>query len=222
MELAGLIISGITALGTLALAIWAAVQARASQETSEANRAMVQANREMVKEMQEARISQERPHIIVDADYSRDPLIELVVRNIGKGPAKNIRFDFSASLDSLGNKDLRELPYFKHGMDFLAPGGEIRATWDVDHVLMPLLEQKGLDEGIRATTHYEAVSGEKYDTLWVINPLLLKGTPSVRTYNISDLAKAVIDISKDLHKAMRFGELRVATKTERKGENNAK
>lgn len=175
--------------------------------------------RGMVKELRETRLAQERPYVIVDADYGDLPAINVVVRNIGKGPAKDITFGFSTALVESGGRDLSELPYFKDGIDFLAPGSEIKAFWDMGHTLLPLLEEKGLHEGITATTRYRAYTGEPYETNWVINPLIYKGLPSIRRYSVSDMAKAVKRISDDLHRAMRFGELRVATKTERREEN---
>ena len=47
-----------------------------------------------VREMREARVAQERPHVIVDTDHSKPPNVYLVVRNIGKGAAKDISFEF--------------------------------------------------------------------------------------------------------------------------------
>lgn len=51
-----------------------------------------------LKLAREIRIAQERPHVIVDADYSDRNVIDVVVRNIGRGAAKNISFDFSADM----------------------------------------------------------------------------------------------------------------------------
>src|SRR5215210_1459944 len=56
--------------------------------------------RNMVKEMREARVAQERPEVIVDADYSDQSIVDVVVRNIGQGAAKEITFEFSAPLES--------------------------------------------------------------------------------------------------------------------------
>ena len=40
---------------------------------------------------------------------------------------------------------------------------------------MPLLREMGLQEGITVTSRYESLTGESYETLWTINPLLLPG-----------------------------------------------
>jgi hypothetical protein len=85
-----------------------------------------------VEELRETRIAQERPQIIVDADYYTDQRVNVVVRNIGKGAAKDITFEFSAPMvSSLSQREGSEIPpvneleYFKRGIDFLAPGAEI-------------------------------------------------------------------------------------------------
>ncbi len=53
-----------------------------------------------VLEMRAVRIEQERPHVIVDADYGHRDVISVVVRNIGAGTAKDVSFEFSAPLES--------------------------------------------------------------------------------------------------------------------------
>lgn len=190
------------AIGTLALAILTF--------------AYVLFTRSMVKELRETRLAQERPYVIVDADYEDLPVINIVVRNIGNGPAKDITFDFSTELEESQGRNLSELAYFREGIKFLAPGSEIKAFWDMGHSLIPFLEQKGLDEGITVTSYYRSYMGESYDTHWVIDPLALKGLPSIRRYSTSDMAKALKQLSGDFHKALHFGELRVITRTERR------
>lgn len=193
------------ALGTIALALLAYFQLALAREV---------------------RVSQERPQVIVDTDYSDQDVVDIVVRNIGKGAAKDVTFEFSAPLDSsLSSRPgsealpLNELPYFKQGIEFLAPGAEIRALWDTYVGLFPLLREKGLDEGIRVTSRYESLSGRPYETEWVINPLRLSGAPHVRRRGIDDLAKSVEKMSKNLDRVTQSRRLRVMTQTEQRREN---
>ncbi len=59
----------------------------------------------------------------MDADYSDRNVADVVVRNIGRGAAKEISFDFSAPMvhSFLGEGSefvpLNELPYFKDGIE---------------------------------------------------------------------------------------------------------
>lgn len=181
---------------------------------------------EMVKEARETRITQERPEVIVDADYSNQDVVDVVVRNIGRGAAKDITFDFSAPLVSSISEQkhsesvpLNELPYFKEGIEFLAPGAEIRAFWDTYVGLLPLLRSEGLTEGITITSRYKSLADELYETRWTINPLRISGTPHVKRRGNNEIAKAIESISKDLHKVVSLQGLKVISKTERRREN---
>lgn len=135
-----------------------------------------------VLEVRRARIEQQRPHIIVDADYSHRTVVSIVVRNIGVGAAKRISFDFSAPLkstlqDPRGVSDsfvVSNLPYFKEGLDYLAPGSELRSGWDTYINLFQLLSEEGLDNGIEVKINYQDLHGRNYSTLWRINPLKIE------------------------------------------------
>jgi len=43
---------------------------------------------------------------------------------------KNIAFDFSAPIQTTRGEDITELPYFKNGLNFMAPQTDIAAVWD--------------------------------------------------------------------------------------------
>lgn len=53
-----------------------------------------------VAEARAARIAQDSPQIQVDVNYSQRTMINIVVRNIGRGAAREIRFHFSAPIES--------------------------------------------------------------------------------------------------------------------------
>ena len=73
------------------------------------------------REARRARDDQDRPQIIVDADYTGRFTTNVVVRNIGHGVARNITFAFSAPLQSTSGYDITELSYFQNGINFMAP-----------------------------------------------------------------------------------------------------
>jgi len=182
--------------------------------------------REIVKEAREALSAQERPEVIVDADYSNHDVIDIVVRNIGRRAARDVTFAFSTPMESSisvqnGSEGvpLNELPYFKEGIEFLAPGAEIRAFWDTYHDLFPLLRDRGLTDGITITTRYTSLTGESYETKWRINPLKLSGTPQVKRRGEHEIAKALETISKDIHRVVSLRGLKVITRTEQREEN---
>jgi hypothetical protein len=82
------------------------------------------------REARKARNDQDRPQILVDADYTGRFTTNIVVRNIGHGMAKNITFEFSAPIQTTSGEDITELPYFKNGLNFMAPQTDIAAVWD--------------------------------------------------------------------------------------------
>ncbi len=137
-------------------------------------------NRDTLQEMQEARTAHERPHVLVTAEFRHGTLAEIIVSNIGRGAAENITFEFSAPLESSVSypRDSEvvppsELPHFREGLNYLAPGAEIATVWDYHANLVPLMREMGLQDGITVTSRYESLTGEPYETLWTINPLLM-------------------------------------------------
>ena len=157
------------------------------------------------REARRARDDQDRPQIIVDADYTGRFTTNIVVRNIGHGVARNITFAFSASLESTSGYDITELPYFRDGINFMAPQTSLPAVWDSYQNVVKNLRAKGLTEGITITSYYEDRQGERYETEWTINPLLLEGNgySDYKGYEdevqaLQDQAKALERISEDL------------------------
>ena len=157
------------------------------------------------REARKARDDQDRPQIIVDADYTGRFTTNILVRNIGHGMAKNITFEFSAPIETTSGQDITELPYFKNGLNFMAPQTDIAAVWDSYQNVVQTLRDNGLTEGITITSKYEDRNGESYETEWTINPLLLEGSgySDYKGYEdqvqaLEDQARALEKISRDL------------------------
>ena len=148
---------------------------------------MIQGNQQTLKEMREERLSGGRPQVIVEAHYSRFPKVDLIVRNITGGVAKDITFDFSAPMEDSTGFVLSELPYFREGMNFLGPGEEIACTWDDLEPLIASLKNKGLNKGITVTVTYKDLGGEYYETAWQINSLLYEGNRFIPREGSQDL-----------------------------------
>jgi hypothetical protein len=189
------------ALGTLALAVLAFRQ---------------------VEELRATRIAQERPQVIVDADYEQSQIVHVVVRNIGRGAAKDISFEFSAPMESpRGRAPINELPYFRRGLDYLAPGAEISCVWTSMIGLPDFLEARGLHDGITITTRYRGLadtpSDEPYKSSWTINPLLLVGKGYLAETGLKEVVGVLEKFQKDFHKVVNAwpAELKVSTETER-------
>jgi hypothetical protein len=176
-----------------------------------------------VSEMRQARLAQERPHVIVDTDHTKPPLVYLVVRNIGRGAAKDISFEFSAPVkipESTNNPiviPVNEQPYFKYGMDYLAPGRELPTLWGSMPTLAPFLRDEGLQEGVTITSRYRSLTGELHTTEWTVNPLLMADRVSTREVGIQQLVEAVNQLTSDFNRVVSYdnNELYISTATER-------
>jgi hypothetical protein len=165
----------VSAIGTVGLTVLFGFQLRVLYS-------QVLVNRDTLSEMRESRTAHERPHVLVTAEYRQGTLVEVVISNIGRGAAENITFEFSAPMESSVSfqRDsevvpLSELPHFRDGLNYLAPGAEIATVWDSHANLVPLLREMELHEGITVTSRYESLTGEPYETLWTVNPLLMPG-----------------------------------------------
>ena len=148
-----------------------------------------------------ARDDTDRPQIIVDADYTGRFTTNIVVRNIGNGMAKNITFEFSAPLECTNGMDVTEMPYFKHGINFMAPQTDLPSVWDSYQNVVQNLRDKGLTQGVTITSKYQGRNGDSYETEWTINPLLLEGSGYSEYKGYEDEVQALEDQARALEKS---------------------
>jgi hypothetical protein len=144
-----------------------------------------------LREMRAQRTAMGRPLVIVQEDYDSLPELDVTIRNVSEGAARDIEFEFSSPIESSNGFVISDLPYFKYGLDFLPPNGEITCYWDELDSLLPFLESKNLQNGIHVTTRYKDLSGDLYQSQWRLNPFLYKDTRLVRRKGMGDLVKAV-------------------------------
>ncbi len=117
--------------------------------------------------------------------------------------AKNITFDFSAPLQSTSGYDVTELPYFRNGINFMAPQTRLPAVWDSYQNVVENLRSRGLTNGITITSYYEDRRGRRYETEWTINPLLLEGSGYSDYKGYEDEVQALQDQARALEKISR-------------------
>ncbi len=156
---------------------------------------MVRLYREWVHLRQETRTAGGRPQVVVAADYSHLPRVGVVVRNFTKAPAKEISFEFSAPVESPEGTVISDLPYFKKGLPFLEPEGEVARPWGRLPDLASMLKSMGIEDGIRVKTKYKDPAGKSYETEWTLNPLLFEGAGLENSKDMDDLVDAVRRLS---------------------------
>jgi hypothetical protein len=144
-----------------------------------------------LEEMRAQRTAMGRPLVIVQEDYESLPELDVAIRNVSEGAARDIVFEFSEPIGSSNGFVVSKLPYFKYGLDFLPPNGEITCYWDELDSLLPFLESKDLRNGIHVTVSYKDFTGDSYQSNWRLNPFLYKVTRLERRKGMGDLVNAV-------------------------------
>ncbi|WP_119067010.1 hypothetical protein [Rubrobacter indicoceani] len=152
---------------------------------------MAKASQDTVEEMRQVRTTGGRPLVTVSEDYESLPSLNLVVQNIGSGPARNIRFEFSSDVVSSDGFVLSDLPIFHEGITDLAPQAKIVTYWDRLGNLLPMMKDGRLQRETSVTVGYEDLLGIAYSHTWAIAPWRYEGIRNVDYGGMSDLVEAV-------------------------------
>ena len=173
---------------------------------------VVRTNQGTLEEMRAQRLAGGRPTVIVTDNYNNLPEVDLVIRNMVGGPAKEIFFEFSSPVEDSSGYKISDMPIFKEGLDFLSPNGEISIYWDHLDSLLPYLRQKGLKRGIWVRTRYKDLAGYSYETQWHLNPFIYEHRRYVTHRDVGDLVDVVERVVESL-----TGDYEQPERTKRKG-----
>src|ERR671921_21706 len=154
--------------------------------------------RSQVDEMARQATTGGRPLIIVSEDYENLPTINLIIQNVGPGPAKNINFHFTSPIESSDGFVLSELTVFQEGITSLAPGARIVCYWDELENLQPLLREGRLQRNATVTVEYQDISGGNYSHDWEIDPGLYEDLRTQGYRNMDDLVDAVEHVAEEI------------------------
>ena len=124
--------------------------------------------------------------IIVSEDYENMPTINLVVQNVGSGPAKNITFTFSSPVESSDGFVLSDLAFFQEGITSLAPGARIVCYWDELGNLQPMIEEGRLERNVTVKVEYQDIAEGSHSHEWEIDPMLYHGLRTVGHRGVSE------------------------------------
>src|SRR5260370_5699179 len=96
-----------------------------------AARASADAANNTVKEMKEAREQENAPYIVVYFDIpTNNNLIYLIIKNVGKSIATDVKLTFTPSLSSRVFKGINDTPLIENGISSLPPNYELRTLFD--------------------------------------------------------------------------------------------
>lgn len=236
--------SGAAAVGTITLSLLALFQTKAARQAAEASQEMVEKNRRMVEinsatleEMKVGREAQERPFVTIELDYAHAPMLYVLIRNSGRGPAKDVEFNFSPKLETPekarprgGDEYLSSetLPILTEGIGILPPGARISLWWGPAELIIGRFYDEGLQRnGIRVKIFYESLDGQLYEELTSLNPAYMEPAiysqpPSVGK-SVDEFAEPLAKAAKKLSKAIEdSGVLRIQTATEKRIEEKAR
>ena len=117
----------IQAVTLLAVIIYTRYTARMAS----AARASAEAANNTVKEMKEAREQEYAPYIVVYFDIPQNiHVIYLIIKNVGKSIATDVKLAFTPSLSSSVFKEINDTSLIKSGIGSLPPDYELRTLFD--------------------------------------------------------------------------------------------
>jgi len=147
-----------------------------------------------VRETRLTREMQERPYVIMDFDLSDKGIINLVVKNIGNGSAKDVKFKFLKPMITSDGRDIAKLPLFGQGLRFLPAGKEISQFFDTSVGCFGGERPPMFEVGI---SYYNAQGSTLYeDPPMKLDLSAYKGMYYIQKKDLNDLVKEVENISK--------------------------
>jgi hypothetical protein len=154
----------------------------------------------LVQETRQMRQVQTEPRIQITYRV-RDEwinLIDIAVRNIGLGPAHDLKFEIHADTDTPGSTELvtrlMKLAAFKSGLSYMGPAQEYFSFWS------SLVEGDStkLDSRIVITCSYRSVTNIRYQHECVLDLSELKGSSRIGDPPLHKIAKHLEQIEKAL------------------------
>jgi hypothetical protein len=170
-----------TAVVAIATAVYAVLTARLVRETRDLRRAQTEPRIEIFARMRDEWVS----------------LIDLVIKNIGLGPAYDIRFQISTERETEGSAELirvlTELRSVTSGISFLAPGQEFSSHWTV---MTDRFETK-IEARITFKSTYRDASGMSYEREYAVDFSEFKGVRRVGEPPLIKIARLMEDLKRD-------------------------
>lgn len=191
--------------------------AETSQSLIEISQKSIELSQGVLEEMKASRIQENSPYVIAyfDMPYGNSWTLFLVVKNLGKTAAKDVKLEFNPPLQTgWGNKISNfVLPFIKDGISSLAPAQEIRTPFDaITNYFNPKMVERlngKLPIKYNITVSYSSFLEEKrINTEQKIDLSMFKDLAFLEQKGEQDLIKAIeviADNSKRINKS--FEEL---------------
>jgi hypothetical protein len=168
----------------------------------------------LVSETRRMRDIQTEPKVIVTYKSREEwaPLLDLIIKNIGLGPALDIRFSVAPTTNSLGAQILLEelsgLSFLKNGVAFLGPNDVMRSYFTN---VNQSFEQK-IAAQLSVAITYRSGRNRRYTDRYIIDLSELSGLRMLGKPPLHKIADYLEKIERNLDQlATGFSRLKVAT-----------
>lgn len=166
-----------------------------------------------VRQAKQLREEQAKPFVVVKFELSAvsNQAINLVVENIGKTLARDVRIAFDRPLESAArSRGIHEAKLFKDGIPVMPPGMRLETLFDFG----PQRKDSSLPMTYRATVSYQGVRRKREDEEYVLDMEVFYGLDKLVEYGIHDAAKSLSEIHKTLRSWSSSGRLKVSARDE--------
>jgi hypothetical protein len=202
----GGVVAAVATLGTLLVAVIAALYAKHQ----------VEAARGQLAESERMRAEQAQPYVVVDFTISARMYAELTIKNIGTTAARDVTVTFTPQIRSTliesGRAMLLDSSLIKRGIPTLPPGKEYRLMFES----MPALyKREDLPRCYEAVVHFADSSGKTHEGRFTLDLNTYYGYRSISIYTMHEAAQALQDIRTEVRKwkeGPAIGGLRVWTR----------
>jgi len=167
----------------------------------------------LVSETRRMRKVQTEPNISVFIKPREEWIgfVDLIIQNIGLGPAYNIKFDIKPSFESIGEDSISEIGFIKNGLNYLGPNRKIQ------FFLTSMTEnyEDKIEKSFDINIAYDNAMGNECKSVSRIDFSELKGLHQLGKPPLYQLVKAVEEIKSDIHRmSTGLNKLKVINYTE--------
>jgi len=176
----------------------------------------------LVSETRKMREAQTEPKVSVTIQPREEwiKLIDMVIQNIGLGPAYNIKFEINPDFEYMKGKFLSELGFMKNGLKYLAPNQKLQ--FFLTSMIENFEEKTKKPFEIRVT--YQNNIGKTYKDVYMIDFSQLMGLSQLgEKPPLYKIAKNVEEIKEDIHNlSIGFHKIKVIRYTKEDVEEETK
>lgn len=184
-------------MGQLVVLVAAALYARAQVQQV---RAQVQEARDLREAEAQRREAEARPYVVMDFEPEVPPLLYLVVTNLGRTMASNVRFEvdppFRSSQDEQWWLPVAQIKLLTFGIPSLAPGKRHVTAFDT----LFRREELGLPSTYHVRISYEGEDGQRFEDVQRLDLDLYRDLRPVQQDTIHQVSQTLKRIQRQFEK----------------------